>query len=152
MIIVKDNSNETTISMVRNTMTYCRQFSLVMQNTITKEIAVFTAEDNGNDLYMKFNLKLSNLENGEYYVLLFENPEGLPFEVSTNNPKKMNFTHIRYLANNDMLIMNGEFYLVLSGSAEQEIHYIQTELLRIGEYKNPSTQYNKEQTYKTYKG
>lgn len=150
MIILKDNSIETTISMVRNTTTYCRQFSLVMQNTITKEIAIFTTEDIGNDLYMKFNLNLSNLENGEYYVLIFENENSIPFYTSTNNPTEV--TYFKYVANEDNVIMNGDFYIVMKAETEQKITYIQTELMRIGEYRNPSTRYNKEQTYKTYKG
>lgn len=152
MIIVKDKTEKVEISMIRNSTTYCKQFSIVMQNTISKDIKTFTTQDFGNPLYMKFNLNLSNLEDGEYYVLVFENPDGLPFDVSTNNPKEATFAHIRYIANKDMLIMNGDFYLAISGKSDEKIDYIQTELLRIGEYKTPTTQYKAEQKYKTYKG
>lgn len=150
MIIVKDNREQMIISMVRNTGSYCKMFSIAVQNTITKEIAIFTTEDIGNDLYMKFNLNLSNLENGEYYVLIFENENSIPFYTSPNNPSEV--TYFKYVASEDNVIMNGDFYIVMEAETEVKITYIQTELLRIGEYKNPSTQYNKEQTYKTYKG
>lgn len=150
MIIVKDNREQTIVSMVRNTGSCCKMFSIAVQNTITKEIAIFTTEDIGNDLYMKFNLNLSNLENGEYYMLIFENPDSISFYTNMNNPKEV--TYFQYVANNDNLIMNGTFYLVMPTNAKQEITYIQAELLRIGEYKNNSKQYNKEQGYVTYNG
>lgn len=150
MIIVKDNREQVIISMVRNTGSCCKMFSIAVQNTTSKEITIFTTEDMGNDLYMKFNLNLSNLENGEYYVLVFENENSIPFYTSTNNPTEV--TYFKYVANEDNVIMNGDFYIVMKAEIEQKVTYIQTELMRVGEYGNPSTHYNKEQTYKTYKG
>lgn len=150
MIIVKDNKEQVTVSMVRNTCTSCKTFSLALQNTTSKEIIIFTTEDIGNDLYMKFNLNLSKLDDGEYYVLVFENENSIPFYTSPNNPSEV--TYFKYVASEDNVIMNGDFYLVMEAETEQKVTYTQTELMRIGEYRNPSTQYNKEQKYKTYNG
>lgn len=149
MIIIKDKT-EKMVSMVRNTSYNNGTFSIVLQNTSSKKITIFTTEDIGNELYMKFKLNLSNLDNGEYYMLIFENPDSISFYTNMNNPKEV--TYFLYVANNDNLIMNGTFYLVMPTNAKQEITYIQAELLRIGEYKNNSKQYNKEQGYVTYNG
>lgn len=149
MIIIKDKT-EKMVSMVRNTSYNNGTFSIVLQNTSSKKITIFTTEDIGNELYMKFKLNLSNLDNGEYYMLIFENPDSISFYTNMNNPKEV--TYFLYVANNDNLIMNGTFYLVMPTNAKQEITYIQAELLRIGEYKNNSRQYNKEQGYVTYNG
>ena len=149
MIIIKDKT-EKMVSMVRNTSYNNGTFSIVLQNTSSKKITIFTTEDIGNELYMKFKLNLSNLDNGEYYMLIFENPDSISFYTNMNNPKEV--TYFQYVANNDNLIMNGTFYLVMPTNAKQEITYIQAELLRIGEYKNNSKQYNKEQGYVTYNG
>lgn len=150
MIIVKDK-NEKMISMVRNTSNNCKTFSILLQNTLTKNIEIFTTEDIGNDLYMKFNLNLSNLDDGEYYVLIFENPDSIPFYTNINHTKEI--TYVQYVANDDKVIMNGDFYLVFPTTDEVvKVNYIQAELLRIGEYINPSTHYKKEQGYVTYKG
>lgn len=150
MIIVKDNKEKAVVSMVRNANTDCKTFSIAVQNTTTKDIHIFTTEDMGNPLYMKFNLNLSKLDDGEYYVLVFENENSIPFYTSTNNPTEV--TYFKYVANEDNVIMNGDFYIVMKAETEQKVTYIQTELMRIGEYKNPSTQYNKETKYKTYNG
>lgn len=149
MIIIKDKT-EKMVSMVRNTSYNNGTISIVLQNTSSKKITIFTTEDIGNELYMKFKLNLSNLDNGEYYMLIFENPDSISFYTNMNNPKEV--TYFLYVANNDNLIMNGTFYLVMPTNAKQEITYIQAELLRIGEYKNNSKQYNKEQGYVTYNG
>lgn len=149
MIIAKKQVTQT-ISMVRNNTTYCKTFSIALQNTITKDITIFTTVDVGNELYMKFNLNLSNLELGEYYVLVFENPDNVPFYTSPNNPTEV--TYFKYVANDDKVIMNGEFYVVMEAEVETQITYIQSEILRIGDYKSPTQQYKTEMKYKTYKG
>lgn len=150
MIIVKNRGTEI-ISMVRNTKTETNTFSIALQNTTTKEITVFTTEDMGNQLYMKFKLNLSNMEDGEYYVLVFENPDEIPFYLSNNNPSEV--CYFKYIANDDNLITNGKYYLVMTDkNTETEVTYIQSELMRIGEYIPTNTCYRKEETYYTYQG
>lgn len=150
MVILKEKGFKK-ISIIKDGFDYeYKWYSIMLQNTVTKEITTYNVEDKGNEFYFKFNVDI-NLENGEYYMLLFENPSQLPFYADTNAPKDIDY--IRYLVNDNQTIMSGDFYLVFSTSDKLgEINFIKSEMLRIGEYKSKSTAYNKEQKYYQYNG
>lgn len=150
MVILKEKGFKK-ISIIKDGFDYeYKWYSIMLQNTVTKEITTYNVEDKGNEFYFKFNVDI-NLENGEYYMLLFENPSQLPFYADTNAPKDIDY--IRYLVNDNQTIMSGEFYLVFSTSDKLgEINFIKSEMLRVGEYKSKSTAYNKEQKYVQYNG
>ena len=150
MVILKEKGFKK-ISIIKDGFDYeYKWYSIMLQNTVTKEITTYNVEDKGNKFYFKFNVDI-NLENGEYYMLLFENPSQLPFYADTNAPKDIDY--IRYLVNDNQTIMSGEFYLVFSTSDKLgEINFIKSEMLRVGEYKSKSTAYNKEQKYVQYNG
>lgn len=150
MVILKEKGIQK-VCLIKDGFTYdSKWYSLMVQNTLTKEITTYNVENVGNELYFKFNVDI-DLECGEYYMLLFENPDQLPFYPDTNSPKEIDY--IRYLVNDNQTIMSGEFYLVFSTSDKLgEINFIKSEMMRIGEYKSKSTQYNKEQKYVQYNG
>ena len=150
MVILKEKGFKK-ISIIKDGFDYeYKWYSIMLQNTVTKEITTYNVEDKGNEFYFKFNVDI-NLGNGEYYMLLFENPSQLPFYADTNAPKDIDY--IRYLVNDNQTIMSGDFYLVFSTSDKLgEINFIKSEMLRIGEYKSKSTAYNKEQKYVQYNG
>ena len=150
MVILKENGIQE-ICLIKDDFTYENNwYSLMVQNTLTKEITTYNVEDMGNEFYFKFNVDI-DLENGEYYMLLFENPSQLPFYADTNAPK--NIDYIRYLVNENQAIMSGEFFLVFGTSDELgKIEFIKSEMLRVGEYKSKSSTYYKEQKYVQYNG
>lgn len=128
-----------------------QNYSILLQNTLTKEITTYHCTDIGNDFYFKFRVDVQ-VDKGEYYVLLFENPDSLNFYSPANEPKEIDY--IRFLADDDKLIMSGKFYLVF-GTSEQlggEIKYLKSDLLRMGKYERSNPQYQKEQKYVQYNG
>jgi hypothetical protein len=126
-------------------------YSILFQNTITKEITTYNSTDIGNDFYLKFRIDIQ-LEKGEYYVLLFENPDKLNFYSDANNPKEIDY--IRFIADDDKLLMSGKFYLVFGGAEQmgKEVKYIKSDLMRVGKYERNNPQYQKEQKYYQYNG
>lgn len=154
MILIKENKH-TTIDVVRDYGDYNGNYSIVVQNTLTKEMHTYTSNvDIGNALYHKFNVDLTQLEDGEYYMVLLENPDNLPIITNPNNPQKVVGETIEYiyLTNAGDFITNAGFYLVIQGKerVEKELKPVCTELMRIGEYKSPKTQYNSTKQYIQY--
>lgn len=148
MIIVKYKGYNF-INLQRENNTYSSHYTILLQNTMTKEITSYKADDTGNSMYHRFYIDL-DLEDGEYYVLLFENPNRLDFYAEANSPK--NTDYISYLASDDELIMNGEYFLVFGSEEEDkpELKYIKSDLLRIGVYERKNTQYQREKQYIQY--
>lgn len=149
MVIVKENGRNE-ICLIKDGYTYDSQwYSLMVQNTLTKDITTYNVKNVGNEFYFKFNIDF-DLENGEYYMVLFENPDKLPFYADANAPKDIDY--VRYLVNNNQSIMSGEYFLVFGTGEKRGITFIKSELLRIGEYKSNKTSYQKEQKYVQYNG
>lgn len=152
MIIIKENNEPTIISIVRNGESYSDNYSLLFQNTLTKDIYTYVYnEDIGNALYHKFEVDLTQLDTGEYYMMLFQNPDELEFYSNHNKPSDITTSYIIYMTNDgNYLVNNGDFLVIRGGVEENTMVPVCTELMRIGEYKNPSTQYKKEQKYIQY--
>lgn len=150
-MIIIENSGLNTITFHKEFKPSQKNYSILLQNTLTKEITTYNCEDMGNDFYFKFQADIK-VEKGEYYVLLFENPDKLNFYSEANNPKDIDF--IKFIVDDDNLIMSGKFFLVF-GTNEQlgeEIKYVKSDLLRMGKYERNNTQYQKEQQYVQYNG
>lgn len=147
MLIAKKRGNNA-LAFVRDESN-CIWYSIVLQNTLTKEITMYIAEDIGNEFYHKFNIDI-DVEDGEYYTLLFENPNKLNFYTPANAPKDIDY--IEFLVNEDQLIMNGKYYLVFSGGEKSldNIKFLHSDMFRMGEYTRKTTQYQKEQQYIQY--
>lgn len=161
MIIIKDKSNENTVHIVKTYSDgYSGNYSIVLQNTLTKQITIFqTLEDIGNPLYHMFNINVSSLEDGEYYLQLLNNPENLDFVVSPNAPKLIELVGMKiiYIVNKGDFITNDGFFLINGfeggeGGSQTSLTPVASELLRIGEYISPTSQYNSEKKYLQYNG
>ena len=153
MIIVKDNLHEITIKLVKNSFNFVENYSIILQNTLTKKYKIFEQCENislENSLYLEFVLNLQDFNDGEYELIAFENPDRLEFISSANAPKKIETNYIRFLVNDGAFIKNGDYFLVISENEENTLQYIATEMLRIGDYKTNTKQYNKQQQYITY--
>ena len=153
MIIIKDNLGEVSVKLVKNSFNVVENYSIIIQNTLTKKYVIFEQCENispENSLYLEFVLNLEDFDEGEYELLVFENPDRLEFISNANAPKKIETNFIRFLVKDGAFIKNGEFFLVISENQENTLQYIATEMLRIGDYKTNTKQYNKQQQYITY--
>lgn len=153
MVIVKDNLGEVSIKLVKNSFNVVENYSIIIQNTLTKKYVIFEQCENispESSLYLEFVLNLQDFEDGEFELLIFENPDRLEFISSANAPKKIETSFIRFLVKDGAFIKNGDYFLVISENEENTLQYIATEMLRIGDYKTNTKQYNKQQQYITY--
>lgn len=146
-MIILQRRGYSTITFHRNGSN-TKWYSVMLQNTLTKEITTYISEDIGNEMFLRFRINI-NIDDGEYYVIVFENPQKLNFYAPANAPKEIDY--IQFLANDDQVIMNGKYYLVFGvDKTLEEVKFKCSELLRMGEYKRNNTQYQKESQYIQY--
>ena len=153
MIIIKDNLDKVPIKLVKNSFNVVENYAIIIQNTLTKKYKIFEQCENislESSLYLEFVLNLEGFEEGEYELIVFENNDRLEFISSANAPKKIETSFIRFLVKDGAFIKNGDYFLVVSENQENTLQYIATEMMRIGNYKTNTTQYNKQQQYITY--
>ena len=153
MIIIKDNLDKVSIKLVKNSFNSVENYSIIIQNTITKKYKIFEQCENiacESSLYLEFALNLEGFDDGEYEMLIFENNDRLEFISSANAPKKIETSFIRFLVKDGEFIKNGEYFLVVGENQENTLQYIATEMMRIGDFKTNTKQYNKQQKYITY--
>jgi hypothetical protein len=180
MILIKDNGKTTAISIQKPFDFSSSYYTILLQNTVTKEIHQYTTEDlYYNKLYWNFQLNTDDLITGEYYVLLLANPQQLHLELSYNNINNIKEDErikrilknkgdvitndmfilvneetenptLLFLMNKGQVITNGDIYI--ANTEESNIKILTKELLKVGEYKTPTTQYNKEKKFITYNG
>ena len=153
MIIIKDNLDNVSVKLVRNSFNFVENYSIIIQNTLTKKFKIFEQCENlspESSLYLEFNINFKGFEEGEYELLVFENNDRLEFISTANAPKKIETNFIRFLVKDGAFIKNGDYFLVISENEENTLQYIATEMLKIGDYKSHAKQYNKQQQYITY--
>ena len=153
MIIIKDNLTEVNVKLVKNSFNFVENYSIIIQNTLTKKYKIFEQCENispESSLYLEFNINFEGFDIGEYELIVFENNDRLEFISSANAPKKIETSFIRFLVKDGEFIKNGDYFLVVSENQENTLQYIATEMMRIGDYKKNTTQYNKQQKYMTY--
>ena len=153
MVIIKDNLDKVNLQLVKNSFNFVENYSILIQNTLTKKYKIFEQCENlacESSIYLEFSLNLEGFEEGEYELIVFENNDRLEFISSANAPKKIETSFIRFLIKDGAFIKNGDYFLVVSENQENTLQYIATEMMRIGEYKTNTTQYNKQQQYITY--
>lgn len=153
MIKINKSSDKVNIKLVRNSFNFVENYSIVIQNTLTKKYKIFEQCENiacESSLYLEFALNLEGFEEGEYELIVFENNERLEFISSENAPKKIETSFIRFLVKDGEFIKNGDYFLVVSENQENTLQYIATEMMRIGDFKTNTTQYNKQQQYIAY--
>ena len=153
MIIINQSSDKVSIKLVRNSFNFVENYSIILQNTLTKKYKIFEQCENislESSLYLEFVLNLEGFNDGEYELIVFENNDRLEFISSANAPKKIETSFIRFLVKDGAFIKNGDFFLVVSENQENTLQYIATEMIRIGNFKTNTKQYNKQQQYITY--
>ena len=157
MILIQNKSKSSTIVVQKPYEIELTNFTILLQNVVTKEIHQINVYNSlADSLFFRFeNIDMSSFDDGEYYMLLISNPSFAPIEVSYNDVDSFQIEEnkVYFLMNKGDYIMNGELYLVMSPRSEYEsIKKITTDLLRVGTYNNPTTQYNNETKFIQYNG
>ena len=153
MIIINQSSDKVKVKLVKNSFNYVENYSIIIQNTLTKKYKIFEQCENispESSLYLEFVINLEGFCDGEYELIVFENNDRLEFISSANAPKKIETSFIRFLIKDGEFIKNGDYFLVVSQNQENTLQYIATEMMRIGDYKTNTKQYNKQQQFITY--
>ena len=153
MIKINKSSDKVSIKLVKNSFNVVENYAIIIQNTLTKKYKIFEQCENislESSLYLEFNINLEGFENGEYELIVFENNDRLEFISSANAPKKIETSFVRFLIKDGSFIKNADYFLVVSENQENTLQYIATEMMRIGDYKTNTTQYNKQQQFITY--
>ena len=153
MIKINKSLDNILIKLVKNSFNFVENYSIIIQNTLTKKYKILEKCENispESSLYLEFVLNLEGFEEGEYELIVFENNDRLEFISSANAPKKIETSFIRFLVKDGEFIKNGDYFLVVSENQENTLKYIATEMMRIGDYKTNTKQYNKQQQYITY--
>ena len=153
MIQIKESSDNILIKLVKNSFNFVENYSILIQNTLTKKYKIFEQCENiacESSIYLEFVLNLEGFDDGEYELIVFENNDRLEFISSANAPKKIETSFIRFLVKDGEFIKNGNYFLVISENQENTLQYISTDLMKIGNFKTNTKQYNKQQQYITY--
>ena len=153
MIIINQSLDKVKLKLVKNSFNSVENYSIIVQNTLTKKYKIFEQCENiacESSIYLEFVLDIEGFEEGEYELIVFENNDRLEFISSANAPKKIETSFIRFLIKDGAFIKNGDYFLVVSENKENTLQYIATEMMRIGDYKTNTTQYNKQQKYIAY--
>lgn len=153
MIIIDEKAKDATLYIIKDDNSYEGNYSIVLQNTLTKAITIVqTLEDVGNEMYYIFeNVDLKGLDDGEYYLLLFQNPDNLTFFSNNNKPSETTTSWYIYITNNgEYLVNNGKFLVIQGGAEINTLESVSSELLRIGDYVTPTTQYNNQKKFIQY--
>lgn len=125
-------------------------YTLLMQNTTTKEVYTFDLENQNyaENIYYKFDITLSDdMPDGEYQYILFSNPNKLEVIVDVNNPMQSElYGNPVILVTYENTLTNGTQILV----AGKPIPVLSSGLIRVGDYQNNKYQYDKQNKYTAY--
>lgn len=153
MIILKEQGiNEISVQKPLSDA-YNGKYTVIAQNTVTKELFKFDVEDKNadNSIYFKFELVTDRMIDGEYILVVCHNPFGIELEFD-------DITNIFETIKNEVAIVNGEDEITNDGAllvnTEQgQIAVLSKDIMRIGEFNATATEYNNNTNeYITYNG
>lgn len=127
-------------------------YSLILQNSVTKEIFSYNLVDNTPDsIYYEFNIELQDMIDGEYEYLLIENPARLPISSNYNNVFDSEMEDPVIIVNLEGKPLTAGAEILISDRGEvRRIDVLTFGLMRIGDYKSSKVTYNKQNKYVTY--
>lgn len=127
-------------------------FTIILQNSVTKEIYSYNLTDNTPDsIYYEFEIELKDMTDGEYEYVLIENPGRLPVSSNYNNIFKSEMEDPVIIVNLDgKPLTNGAKILISEMGEVRQIEALTFGLCRVGDYKASKTEYNKQNKYVTY--
>lgn len=124
------------------------KYSLILQNTISREISIYNLEDNSTGVYYQFEIELKDEKDGEYEYILFQNEKELPVKIFENNAFKSEvFVPTILVTYNDTLTSNTA---VMCTADASPIEVLSFGLMTIGDYDKKNLTYNKKSNYTVY--
>lgn len=147
MINIKDNN----ITIQKPFDVIGNNFTLLFQNTTTKEITIYNVSDSSENLYFHFEVDNFNLINGEYYLLVLLNNNHAPIEVLTNDINSVKQESVYLLLCKDNLIVNKDIQIITT-KYNKDVEVVTRELCKVGDYTTPKMEYNNKKSYITYNG
>lgn len=154
MILIENKKGINVILIQKPSNVESSNFTILLQNTITKDIYQYYVKNLSSifSIYYQFEVEFENLIDGEYKLILINNPNHINIEVVENtlNIKETEVGTVYFICNKNDYLTNGELYITLTKNNDVEI--ITKELVKIGDYVNPNTQYNKDTKFITYNG
>lgn len=127
-------------------------YTLILQNSVTKEIFSYNLVDNTPDsIYYEFNIELQDMIDGEYEYLLIENPARLPISSNYNNVFDTEMEDPVIIVNLEGKPLTAGAEILIADRGEvRRIDVLTFGLMRIGDYKSSKVTYNKQNKYVTY--
>jgi hypothetical protein len=127
-------------------------YTLILQNSVTKEIFSYNLVDNTPDsIYYEFNIELQDMIDGEYEYLLIENPARLPISSNYNNVFDSEMEDPVIIVNLEGKPLTAGAEILIADRGEvRRIDVLTFGLMRIGDYKSSKVTYNKQNKYVTY--
>lgn len=124
-------------------------YTLVLQNVISKDISVYNLEDQTlTGVYFKFEIELKDHRDGEYEYILFPNENMFPIEVCESNIFNTDFISPKILVTyNETLTTDTR---IMCWANNTEIQIAAFGLLKIGDYKIEKLRYSKPSNYVVY--
>jgi hypothetical protein len=122
-------------------------YTLILQNTVSKDITLYNLEDFSTGVYHKFEIELQGEKDGEYEYILFKNEEKLPVKINQNNVFESKpfvptilVTYTETLTSNTKILCTADYQTINPTFG----------LLVIGDYEKSNLTYNKTSKYTVY--
>ena len=127
-------------------------YTLILQNSVTKEIFSYNLVDNTPDsIYYEFNIELQDMIDGEYEYLLIENPDKLKVVSNFNNVFESQLADPVIMVDLSCGTLTAGAKIMITEMGETyPLNVLTFGLMRIGDYKSSKVTYNKQNKYVTY--
>lgn len=127
-------------------------YTLILQNSVTKEIFSYNLEDNTPDsIYYEFSVELQDMIDGEYEYLLIENPDKLKVVSNFNNVFESELADPVIMVDLSCGTLTAGAKIMITEMGETHpLNVLTFGLMRIGDYKSSKVTYNKQNKYVTY--
>lgn len=126
-------------------------YTIVLRNTITKDIYKYDVKGENNGIYCHFNnIDTYNIIDGEYVLILVANPNNTNFEIIDEYDDVRWGQVMFYLSCGDKLIKMADNYVGISQMPN--IMVCARELARKGSIYDSKREYHKDNKYIVYKG
>lgn len=104
------------------------KYSIILQNTTTKQVTTYNVDDFGSGLFYQFEIDTTSLIDGEYKLYLIYNNQWQDIVINKNNIP-------------NSTLGDGTTIVIVT-----------TDLLKVGDYKAAPTAYNRDRNFRTYNG
>lgn len=127
-------------------------YTLILQNSVTKEIFSYNLVDNTPDsIYYEFSVELQDMIDGEYEYLLIENPDKLKVVSNFNNVFESQLADPVIMVDLSCGTLTAGAKIMITEMGETHpLNVLTFGLMRIGDYKSSKVTYNKQNKYVTY--